>query len=264
MAVNVNELQVRYEQLKKERAGWDTAWQGLAELFLPTRWRSDADSSAHQSPKINGRLVNSTGVLAMRTLAAGMQGGMTSPVRPWFRIILADRSQQADGLNAWLDEVTEAMQGVLHRSNFYNAIHGLYGDLGTFGTALLVETADEDGLHFHLVRAGEYVLDVDGRNEVDTFYRRINMTARQIVDRWGDGEKVPNAIRAAAKPGQGQAGTARFDISMPSLSAYSRYFFASSRLGFLSVKAPSINSTPSKPSSFALRNTSAGSSSSVL
>lgn len=212
MAVNVEELQVRYEQLKTERSGWDTAWQGLAELFLPTRWRSDTDNSAHQSPKINGRLMNSTGVLAMRTLAAGMQGGMTSPVRPWFRIVLADRTQQADGLNAWLDEVTEAMQGVLHRSNFYNAIHGLYGDLGTFGTALLVETADEDGLHFHLVRAGEYVLDVNGKNEVDTFYRRIRMTARQIIDRWGNGENIPSAIRAAAKPGHGQGGTTRFDV----------------------------------------------------
>ena len=34
---------------------------------------------------LNNRLVNSVGVLDMRTLAAGLQGGMTSPVRPWLR-----------------------------------------------------------------------------------------------------------------------------------------------------------------------------------
>lgn len=149
----------------------------------------------------------------MRTLAAGMQGGMTSPVRPWFRLTLKDRDEGGEsGLNAWLDEVTQAMQSVLHNSNFYNAVHGLYADLGTFGTGLLVETADADGINFHLVRAGEYVLDINGRGEVDTFFRRINMTARQIVDKWGDGENIPAAVKEAAKPCNGQGGVTRFDV----------------------------------------------------
>ena len=212
MAVDVNELARRYEALRTERNGWDAAWRSLAELFLPCRWRSDTDTTAHQSPKLNGRLVNSAGVLAMRTLAAGMQGGMTSPVRPWFRLTTkGDDIAGMPGLNAWLEEVTSRMQRVLHESNFYNAVHGLYADLGTFGTGLLIETADEDGIHFHLIRAGEYVLDVNGRNEVDTFFRRLNMTARQIVDRWGE-DRVPDAVRNVAKRETGQGGVVRFDV----------------------------------------------------
>lgn len=203
MPVDVGKLQRRYEELKTERSGWDTAWSSLAELFLPTRWRSDTDETDYKKPKLNGRLVNSAGVLAMRTLAAGMQGGMTSPVRPWFRLTLAGTDQaHVPGMGAWLDEATEAMRQVLYRSNCYNVLHGLYADLGTFGTALLVETADEDGVHFDLVRAGEYVLDINGRGEVDTFYRRLFMTARQIVDRWGDGDNIPAAVKSAAQPGQ--------------------------------------------------------------
>ena len=211
MAADVKRLARRYKQLKDERNGWDSAWRQLAELFLPCRWRDDSDSTAHLSPKINSRLVNSVGVLAMRTLAAGMQGGMTSPVRPWFRITLADEAQTgAAGVNAWLDQVTQIIQTLFHQSNFYNAVHGLYGDLGTFGTGLLIETADTDGLHFHLVRAGEYVLDVNGKGEVDTFYRRISMTARQIVDRWGKGENIPQTVKSAAAPNGN--GSARFDV----------------------------------------------------
>ena len=76
MAVDVAQIKRRYEALKTERSGWDSAWSSLAELFLPCRWSSDSDETAHKSPRLNGRLVNSTGVLAMRTLAAGMQGGM--------------------------------------------------------------------------------------------------------------------------------------------------------------------------------------------
>lgn len=217
-------IQRRYQALKNGRSGWDTAWASLAELFLPGRWHADADDGAG-GPKLNSRLVNSAGVLAMRTLAAGMQGGMTSPVRPWFRLTLRNREAagEAGGQTAgqsggetgrWLDEVTEAMRAALHQSNFYNAVHGLYADLGTFGTGLMVETADADGLNFHLVRAGDYVLDVNGRGEVDTFFRRIGMTARQIVDLWGEGDNVPPAIREAAKASSGSGGSAgqRFEV----------------------------------------------------
>lgn len=213
MAVDVAQIKRRYEALKTERSGWDSAWSSLAELFLPCRWSSDSDETAHKSPRLNGRLVNSTGVLAMRTLAAGMQGGMTSPVRPWFRLVPKNRDEAGpSGLNLWLDEVTQRMQSILHNSNFYNSVHGLYADLGTFGTGLLIEVADADGIRFHLVRAGEYVLDINGRGEVDTFFRRISMTARQIVDRWGNGGNIPSAVREAARARNGQGGVTRFDV----------------------------------------------------
>ncbi|MBQ9105489.1 MAG: hypothetical protein IJY48_05095, partial [Mailhella sp.] len=222
MAVDARKLLARYRMLKEERQSWDGAWRELAELFLPTRWQAEDETSygtggssggyGTDAPYLNDRLVNSAGVLAMRTMAAGLQGGMTSPVRPWFRLKLREGGvvEGEEGLNAWLDEATRAMQSVLHSSNAYTALHGLYADLGTFGTALLVETADADGLHFHLVRAGEYVLDVDSKGNVDTFYRRMNMTARQIVDKWGSCGTVPEAVRRAAESATGS--TRRYSV----------------------------------------------------
>lgn len=148
--------------------------------------------------KINPKLVNSCGALAARVLAAGLQGGMTSPARPWFKIGLKGYAD-AGALNAWLDEVTQAMHLALHESNFYNAVHGLYADLCVFGTALLVETADADGLKFFLVPPGDYVLDTDRNGEVDTFFRRIPMTARQILASFG--KDAPSFIEGAAGAG---------------------------------------------------------------
>ena len=135
----------------------------------------------------------------MRTLAAGMQGGMTSPARPWFKLTLQDEEVlNAPDAGKWLDDVTRRMQAVLHRSNFYNAAHALYSDLGTFGTGLMIEVADWDGLHFFVVNAGEYVIDTNELNAVDTFFRRISMTARQILQEFGE-EHVPNIVKTAAK-----------------------------------------------------------------
>ncbi len=211
MAEDLNRLNARWQALRNERAGWESAWRDLALHFLPMGWRHDRDSRAGKKPVIlNNRLVNSVGVLDMRTLAAGLQGGMTSPVRPWFRLGLRDEdSARRPGAGAWLDETTRRMQAVFHRSNFYNAVHSLYADLGTFGTGVLIETADEKGLHFTVLRAGEYCLDVNGRGEVDTLFHRVSMTARQIAGEFGKDGGVPAFIRRAAER---PADTQRFDV----------------------------------------------------
>ena len=93
MAVDLNRLNTRWQALRNERSGWESAWRDLALHFLPMGWRHDRDSQGGKKPVIlNNRLMNSVGVLDMRTLAAGLQGGMTSPVRPWFRLGLAQDS----------------------------------------------------------------------------------------------------------------------------------------------------------------------------
>lgn len=211
MATDVLQLHRRYEALRTDRLPWDTAWRDLALHFSPTRFRADTDDQQRKPEILNSKIVDSTGILDMRTLAAGMQGGMTSPARPWFKVTLADEdATKAPGVGAWLDDVTRRMQTQLHRSNFYNAAHSLYSDLGTFGTGLMLETADWNGLLFQVVNAGEYVIDVNDRNEVDTFVRRISMTARQIVQQFGD--SVPNVVQIVAKAKTGNASSTRFSV----------------------------------------------------
>lgn len=215
MAVDVNDLNRRWRMLRNERTGngWDAAWQDLSLHFLPTKYRSDTDANAGRKPEVlNKKLVDTTGILDMRTLAAGMQGGMTSPVRPWFKLTLEeDAAAKQHDAGEWLDEVTRRMLTLLHNSNFYNVIHGLYADLGTFGTSLMIETADWSGLHFQLVNAGGYVLDTDENDDVDVFFRSIFMDARQIIGKFGE-SNVPDVIIRAAKDNGGESIQHRFEV----------------------------------------------------
>lgn len=197
MAVDINMLNQRWQALRNARSPWDTAWRDLAEHFLPTKFRADSDTSSRKPEILNKKIVDATGILDMRVLAAGMQGGMTSPVRPWFRLTLEDESQRAGQMGAWLDEATRRMQALLHRSNFYNAVHSLYADLGTFGPGLLIETADWQGLHFTLIPAGEYVFDVDHKGDVDTFMYRLRLSARQVMGAFAS-DDIPQIVKAAA------------------------------------------------------------------
>ena len=106
MAADANDLNQRWEALRTKRSSWDVAWDDLSRHFLPFKFRSDMDSDAGRKPEIlNKKIVDTTGILDMRTLAAGMQGGMTSPVRPWFKITLEDEeAAKQHEAGEWLDE----------------------------------------------------------------------------------------------------------------------------------------------------------------
>ncbi|MBD5557262.1 MAG: hypothetical protein HDQ92_01450 [Desulfovibrio sp.] len=198
MRAEVARLSRRHRELLRRRAPWEGAWRSLAEHFLPTRFRLDAEQNGEgRGPMLNSRLVDATGILAMRVLAAGLQGGLTSPARPWFRLSLDDaelaRSRQGQ---EWLDECAARMRVVFHRSNFYNVMHTLYAELGTFGTAFAFELADpRHGFSFVPLCAGEYALDVNERRRVDTVFRRVFMSLRQMAAAFGP-EALPEELRA--------------------------------------------------------------------
>lgn len=197
---DVTRLSQRFSQLLDERAHLDTAWLALAEHFLPTRYSSIKEGRQGQNTQVllNDKIVDATGIHAMRTLAAGLQGGMTSPARPWFRLGLDDDElANSRQVRAFLDTVAKNMRLLFHRSNFYNAIHALYSDLATFGTAFMFELGDFDSdLRFITVPAGQYAIDVSATGRVDTVYRRIGMSSRQLMQEFGV-ENCPEILRMA-------------------------------------------------------------------
>ena len=86
----------------------------------------------------------------------------------------------------WLDEVQRRVLHVFARSNLYNCLHTLYGELGTFGTAALwIDEDDEDVVRGYTLSVGEYWLASSRRLAVDTLYRSVWWTVRQIVDTFG-------------------------------------------------------------------------------
>ncbi|WP_296304956.1 portal protein [uncultured Desulfovibrio sp.] len=195
---DVPALARRWRALLDRRSPWDGAWRSLAEHFLPTRCRLGPEDE--NRPLLNKRLVDATGILAMRTLAAGLHGGMTSPARQWFRLSLddADLADSRAG-QLYLDEVDRRMRVVFQRSNFYNAVHTLYAELGTFGTAFIFELADpRHGFRFLPLCAGEYALDTDAARRVDTVFRRSSMSLRQIEEAFGP-HVLPDSLRQAAR-----------------------------------------------------------------
>lgn len=175
-------------QLKAGRVTWDAHYRELAENILPWRGRfSGAQAQHNNGEKTNQKVIRSTAGLALRTLSAGMQSGVATPARPWFRIATPDRSLMEYGpVKVWIGVVEQRLRDILLRSNFYNESAVAYTDLGLFGTAAVTVLEDEETVvRFNCHPCGSYSLATNDKRQVDTMTRNFMLTARQLVQWFG-------------------------------------------------------------------------------
>jgi hypothetical protein len=196
----LNHFLRRLKVLEAERKkGWEGHWRSLAKNFLPRRARFlDAGERTNEGDPKN-RLQDGIGIMALRILANGMQSGLTSPARPWFSLTLEDMElAKSEDAKLWLNAVYENMMSVFSKSNFYDQIHVLYSELACFGTAAMILEQDATGvIRCRTLTVGEYCIDTGEHGRVDTLYRRIRMTPRQVLQAWP--ESCPETIKQRVK-----------------------------------------------------------------
>jgi hypothetical protein len=191
----------RLNQLRNEQSDWRSHWKEIVEYLLPRKGRyldGQNSSQDNDGTKKHGKILNGTPAEAMRTLAAGLQGGLTSPSRPWFSLTVADEQlAEVESVRTWLHDVRQAIMVILSRSNFYGSIHSLYYELGGFGTApMLVEEDPDTVVRFRPLTIGEYCLTLDSRYRPESLYRQFSMTAGQIREKFEE-KNLPQVVKAA-------------------------------------------------------------------
>jgi len=144
-----------------------------------------------------------------RTLGSGISSGMTSQVRPWFKLGVSDQDlMDNQNVKLWLDTVEERMRNVFQRSNIYGALTSFFEELGSFGTAAMYIGEDFDSVvRARNFTAGEYFLSVGPDGRVNGFAREFWMTVDQLVKEFGkdnvsDTVKKSYESKRAAELGQ--------------------------------------------------------------
>jgi len=171
-------------QLESERSSFLPHWRELSDYVLPRRARFNI-SDVNKGDRRNLKIYDNTATLAARTLSSGMVSGITSPARPWFRITTPDPEMAEFGsVKAWLDIVQNRMTTSYLRSNLYNTLPTMYGDLGTFGTAPISIEEDLNGEVFTTKSfpIGSYMIAKDDMGKVNTFFREFRMTVAQLLE----------------------------------------------------------------------------------
>lgn len=181
----------RLANLKAKRASWEPHWRDLAENMLPRRIRLDPMGEYERGDKLNSAIIDSTPAIAQRILSAGLMASVTSPARVWHRLTTQDPDLADYGpVKSYLHTVEVRLRWIFAMSNFYQSLcDGIYPDLGVFGTsAMIVDEHPRRVLNCYAMPVGEYYLASNGDGVIDTCYRDIPMTVRQVVMRFcGDG-----------------------------------------------------------------------------
>lgn len=197
MALGKRELLEKTLQvLVTERQSWEPAWREIAEQMIPYRISWDTEKKRNRGERKDHAIVNNTPVQAIRTLAAGMMAGVTSPARPWFKLDTLNKElAEVPAVKLYLDQSTDIISAALKRSNFYSVLaNSTYRDLGGIGTSAIFFDEPEPGeYYFNDLPPGQYYLDTNHKGEVDTCYRRMVYTVRQMVRQFGEAALSVNA-----------------------------------------------------------------------
>lgn len=181
-----NELQKRWTGLDLDWQSWRSVYQDCTDFMLPFSGRY-FETDRNRGYNRYGNIYDEEATFALNVLAAGLQAGMSSPARPWFRLQTADPElNQYHSVKLWLNECSRRMLDLFQRSNTYNTLHLLYQELGVYGTAASFVMDDFDTvLHHYPLTTGEYRIAANYRGNVDTVMRTYQKTVAQIVKEFG-------------------------------------------------------------------------------
>lgn len=197
MPADIKLINQRFESLKQERSSWEDLWRDIRDYCLPDLGCFSGED-ATQGSKRYRKILDAEAIGCADVLAAGLLGGVSSPSRPWLRLTTMDPDLDKNPVvKEWMTKVQDLLLLYFSKAECYNALHQSYLELPVFGTACtIVKPHPEQLISLQNLTIGEYWLAEDDYGKVDTMYRRLSLTAKQMVQQWGF-EAVNNDVRQA-------------------------------------------------------------------
>lgn len=189
-------FQKRQNQLWIEGMKWYPRWQDQARYLNPTRGFFYYGIPDYGPPLDHGTLIDSHVRRCIRDFACGMQSGMTSPARPWFKFETDDPGlMKTPNISLHLEKIDRILLNLAGHSNIYEGFYNSYEELGTFGTSAWGINPDStDVFRAESFTIGEYFLGCGPDGRVNAFTRSTWKTVSQIVEEYGEEMCSPTII----------------------------------------------------------------------
>lgn len=209
MAKNVDYYLKRYAALQQKRQPFESLWRDLADFIVPQRsalFTTNEPNIAELESTRNrrSRVYDSTAEISLEIFASSLVGFLANPAQKWFEIAPTDDSLMEDtNIAHWFDTVSERMLSAFNEpyAKFYSNLKMAASDIGVFGTVgMLIQQGNRSLLEFSCRNVKELYISEDANGNIDTVYRYLLMSARQLVEKFGN--KVSAAVmdRYAERP----------------------------------------------------------------
>lgn len=162
-------------------------YRDIAQYIRTTRTEFTPSDRTRRDRR-NSSIYDNTATISSRTLASGMQSGITPKSRPWFKLSTPDAELAEWGpAKEWLHDVQLILATSLLKSNAYKNFPVGYQDLADFGTSAMSMEKVYDGsvMHTASIPVGSFRIGKDWRGRVNTLLRDYSMTVGQLVECFG-------------------------------------------------------------------------------
>lgn len=186
----------RYEALRAKRDGtWLNVWREVRKYVMPTY------SDYKTEGGIRGQeIFNTTAIEARARLASGMYNWMAPPDKRWFELVPQDEVLSEDSdVKDYFGEVTRIVAVALANSNWPSVLIQALNNLACGLDAVIYceDGGDQSVLSFTSFPVETVCYAEDSRGRVDTLFREVEMTSRQLVQEFAE-DDLPDKIREEA------------------------------------------------------------------
>lgn len=180
------DLRRRLHDLTSKRAMHLPRWEEIAKVVATDKLPRIRQMLYQRPPTSNDLIIDNTGVIALRTLVAGLQSNLVSPSKPWFKLTAGERFINDPDVKVYLSNVERVLKMIMSQSNFYEELGVVFQNLCAFGTGAIVLLEDErDIIRCYTAPIGEFMASVDKRNDVTVFYREYSMALFAMAEEFG-------------------------------------------------------------------------------
>ena len=181
-----DELIKKYEQLISSRRNFESYWQSLHDYFYIEA--QDINKTYATGNELDATyLWDSTTLESADVFASGFMNYLTPPTSKWFRLRHKDpRLTENKAIGDFLENVTDEVNYVINRSNFYDQMFPSYKSSGVFGTSLIFEQEDvQDEARFYNMPLKQVVMNEDAKGRANEYFIEFEYSAQQAASRWG-------------------------------------------------------------------------------
>jgi len=176
-------------------------WQEIAENFYVER--SDFTGEHVMGDDFAEHLMDSYPSLLRRELGNSISSMLRPRERQWFRTTTLDDERDADPENAqYLEYVVRKMKSIMYdtRTKFVRATKECDHDFVTFGQGVISveESPGRDHLFYRTFHLRDCAWLENYAGDIDHLHRKDKMTARRMLERFGE-KNVHPTIKQAAK-----------------------------------------------------------------
>ncbi|MBR1734323.1 MAG: hypothetical protein IJ730_02580 [Alphaproteobacteria bacterium] len=190
--INPERLIHKYENAKRARQPWDSKWQIIQDQIFPD-YRDYLNTTAVKSSPQTSEIKAHTGAVSglINKVVSLISAKTCDPSVRWLDLKFEDDSlNKAFASREWLHQCREALYRLFAqpRSHFYTSTFSSLLDWFGIGTGCreIILRRDTGEIQFINVPMQDIFIDISGYGDIDITYRRMQLTAHQAYQLWGD------------------------------------------------------------------------------